>query len=467
LISIKEQLSLLLSGDLRPTELLAKTWEVIDRHNPTLGAFTALWQADAMARAEALEKDTTPQGPLWGVPSADKDLVNRAGYATGWGSRATANWPVPHHSDPMATWLDTAGAISVGKTATSEFGLTGYTEPVAFPPTRNPHHLDHGVGGSSGGAACAVASGMLSFAPGSDGGGSVRIPALACGVVGLKPSRGRVPAGSGLDSASGLVVPGILARTVDDVSYVSDALFSGPYHWSTAAPALSRSLSEAARDDSAPLRIAVTTTTPWASDVDCPLDAEAEVALERAVAALEDAGHSVHPWEWAPLPGYFEAFSVMWQSSAAGMALSDEERDLVEPLTAYLVDRGRQVTGSQLMAAVSWLRQFEQHTISAMAGWDAVLTPGLAMTPPELGWYSTDDPEKNFLQQIQVTPYTSFVNVCGLPALVLPTNYTASGLPMGVQLVGGPGREDTVVGLGAAIEKRVDALRWPVGYGPV
>ena len=460
-ISIAEQVQALKRGDISVGEYVADTHRAIDALNPLLGAITTRWDADALERAAAMDASTTRDGALWGLPTADKDLVNRAGYPTRWGSRATENWPLPDTSDPMATWLDTEGALSVGKTATSEFGLTGYTETSACGATRNPHHDHLGAGGSSGGAAVAVASGMLPFAPGSDGGGSIRIPALACGVVGLKPSRGRVPAQSGLESLSQMVVPGVIARNVVDVAYVSDALFTGNYRWATQAPPLAAALAGAAASPPATMRIGVTTTTPWADDVDCPVAPEAMAALEAAIEALTDAGHEVEEWSWTPLPGYFQAFSLMWQASTTGTSFSDDEFQLLEPLTKYLVTRGKEVSAADLVQNAAWLRRFEYDTISQMAGVDAVLTPGLSTMPPAVGWYDEDNPERNFLQQIQVTPYTSFVNVCGLPALALPTHYTADNTPMGVQLVGPPGRDDTVVALGREIEKRVNATRWP------
>jgi len=460
-ISIADQVRALKNGDISAWEYVSDTCRAIDSLNPVLGAFTTRWDADALERAAAVDQSTTRLGALFGLPTADKDLVNRAGYPTRWGSRATATWPLPEISDPIASWLDTAGAISVGKTATSEFGLTGYSETAAFGATRNPHNLDLGAGGSSGGAAVSVASGMLPFAPGSDGGGSIRIPALACGVVGLKPSRGRVPAQSGLESLSQMVVPGVIARTVADVAYVSDALFAGDYRWATGAPALGSSLAEAVSSAPTRLRIGVTTVTPWADEVDCPLAPEALAALDTATAALTDAGHQVEQWSWAPLPGYAQAFSVMWQASTTGTSFSDDEFELLEPLTKYLVTQGMKVSGADLVRTTAWLRRFELDTISQMAGFDAILTPGLATTPPKVGWYDNADPERNFLQQVQVTPYTSFVNVCGLPALALPTHYTSENIPMGVQLVGPPGREDTVVALGRDIEQRVSATRWP------
>jgi amidase len=460
-ISIAEQVQALKRGDISASDYVTEACRAIDALNPVVNAITTRWDEDALERAAALDGSTTRDGALWGLPTADKDLVNRAGYATRWGSRATSHWPVADTSDPMASWLDGHGALSVGKTATSEFGLTGYTETAAFGATRNPHNETLGAGGSSGGAAVAVASGMLPFAPGSDGGGSIRIPALACGVVGLKPSRGRVPAQSGLESLSQMVVPGVIARTVADVAYVSDALFAGEYRWAVAAPPLSSALFDAVSSPPTRLRIGVTTTTPWADEVECPVAPEAMAALDSAIAALRDAGHEVEQWPWTPLPGYFQAFSVMWQASTTGTTFSDDEFQLLEPLTKFLVSKGLGVSGADLVRTTAWLRRFEYDTISQMAGFDAILTPGLATTPPPVGWYDESDPERNFLQQIQVTPFTSFVNVCGLPALALPSHYTSNNIPMGVQLVGPPGRDDTVIALGRDIEQRVNATRWP------
>lgn len=460
-LPLAKQVAALRSGDIRVSDYLADTVSAIDRLNPVLNAITTQWTQDAFTQAAAMDRSESRHGALWGVSTADKDLVNRAGYVTRWGSRATSKWPAADTSDPMATWVDSVGAISVGKTATSEFGLTGYTETAAFGPTRNPHHVDLGAGGSSGGAAVSVASGMLPFAPGSDGGGSIRIPALACGVVGLKPSRGRVPAQSGLESLSQMVVPGVIARTVADVAFVSDALFDGDYRWGTAAPPLPTLLADACEKPPGRLRIGVTTTTPWADEVECPIAVEALGAVDAAIAALEGAGHMVEVWPWTPLPGYFRAFSVMWQASTTGTPFRGDEFAQLEPLTQFLVGKGVEVSAADLVQTMAWLRRFEHDTITQMAGFDAILTPGLATTPPAVGFYDNDEPRRNFVQQIQVTPFTSFVNVCGLPAIALPTHYTSDNIPMGVQLVGQPGREDLIVALAQQIEQGAQATKWP------
>src|SRR5690606_15865416 len=177
-----------------------------------------------------------PEGALWGLPFADKDLVARAGVPTRYGS-ALHRDHIPEVSDAAAAVLDEAGGVSLGKTNTPEFGLTGYTESAVAPPARDPWDLRNGAGGYSGGAAVAVAAGLLPFAPASDGGGSIRIPAATVGVVGLKPSRGRVAVGSGMDSPGGLPVTGPIARTVGDAALLLDALVAGrPYRYATGAP---------------------------------------------------------------------------------------------------------------------------------------------------------------------------------------------------------------------------------------
>ncbi|MDP4899530.1 MAG: amidase, partial [Pontimonas sp.] len=212
------------SGELSATELVEHFLARIDAHNPTLNALVTITAERALEHADAMDRGEAEPGILWGLPFADKDLTNRAGVPTGAGSRVRAGAPLPTQSDPMALAMDAAGGISIGKSAVCEFGLSSYTESLVFPPTANPYSLDHGSGGSSGGAAAAVAARLVPLSPGSDGGGSVRIPAWACGLVGLKPSRGLIPGGTGFDYLAGLVVPGPLATTVGDATLLLDAL---------------------------------------------------------------------------------------------------------------------------------------------------------------------------------------------------------------------------------------------------
>ena len=208
-----------------PVELAQHFLDRIARLDGEIGAFATVTPEAAIARARHVEEHVPTAAPLWGMPLADKDLHRRAGVPARFGSRAFTDF-VPDDSDELVLAVDAAGAVSLGKSATPEFGLPSYTEGLAGPPTRNPWDPSLGAGGSSGGAAAAVASGMLPFAPGSDGGGSIRIPAAACGLVGVKPSRGRVPAGSGLASLAGLGVAGPIARNVADAALLLDGMIA-------------------------------------------------------------------------------------------------------------------------------------------------------------------------------------------------------------------------------------------------
>ena len=462
--SARELVSRRQSGELSATELVEHFLTRIDTHNPTLNALVTVTPERALEEARAMDSGSRDPGILWGLPFADKDLTNRAGVKTGAGSRVMNQAPIPTESDPMAKALDIAGGISVGKSAVCEFGLSSYTESLVFPPTANPYSLTHGSGGSSGGAASAVAGRLLPVSPGSDGGGSVRIPAWACGLVGLKPSRGLIPGATGFDYLAGLVVPGPLATSVGDAALLLDALRgSGITHRATVPGNPPEPFRDALRTGVRPLRIGVTTRHPWEDFADTPLDDSAAEAHSRVRALLADLGHTVVDLEWTPKPGYSAAFVTIWKSSAVGLDLSAPQRELLEPLTRYLVEEGERVSAKELAAALRELSAFEEHTIRSFSEVDVVLTPGLATPPPTIGFYDSEDPERNFLQQVQVTPYSSFVNVSGLPALALPVMLNPQGLPVGIQLIGRPGGDATLLQLGAQVE---DSLEFTSGAMP-
>ncbi|MEZ5190602.1 MAG: amidase [Schumannella sp.] len=458
-----EQLERLRAGELSPREPVEHYLARIDALDAGLGAFVTLTPELALARARELE-GTARSAALWGIPMADKDLVARAGVPTRYGSRLFADY-VPDASDELALALDATGAISLGKTNTPEFGMPSYTEPLAHVPARTPYDLSRGAGGSSGGAAVAVAAGLLPVAPGSDGGGSVRIPAASTGLVGLKPARGRIPAGAGFGDPAGLVVPGPLARTVADAALVLDALVgAGPYRYATAAPSWDGGafLNAAVRGEGR-FQVGVTTWSPWATAYELELSAEARAALDVALREFDALGHGVEELDLPPEEGYAPAFRTVWQAGASGIPVADDELDRLEPLTAWLVRRGREVSARELADAESWLTGFERRIITAFNPFDAVLTPALALTPRPVGWYDAEDGERNFAQQVQFTPFTSMVNVAGLPAISLPVATTEDGLPMGVQLIGRPGREDVLLAIGAQLERR---LGWQLRHPP-
>ncbi|CAN5378065.1 amidase [soil metagenome] len=462
-LTAQQQLDWLRRGEVTPRELTEHYLARIERLDPDLGAFVTVTAERALERADAVA-ETPRVAALWGLPIAEKDLVRRAGVATRFGSRVFSDF-VPDDSDELVTAIDEAGAVSLGKTNTPEFGMPSYTEPVANAPARTPYDLSRGAGGSSGGAAVAVAAGLLPFAPGSDGGGSIRIPAASTGLVGLKPSRGRIPAGAGFGDPAGLVVPGPLARTVADAALMLDALVAAaPYRFATAAPTWDGGafLNAAVRGEGR-FQIGVSTWSPWATAYELEVAPEARAALEIATRELAAIGHGLDEITPAEEEGYAPAFRTVWQAGAAGIPVEGDDVDRTEPLTRWLIHRGRQVTARELADAMQWLTLFERRLITAFAPFDAVLTPTLAMTPRPLGWYDPDDGERNFAQQVQYTPFTSMVNVAGLPAITLPVATTDEGLPMGVQLIGRPGGEDVLFAIGAQLERR---LGWHKRHPP-
>nr|BFF19408.1 amidase [Promicromonospora thailandica] len=466
---------LLAAGELRPTEVTDYFLDRVERLGPLVGAFATVTPDRARERAAALEAAGPAPAGLWGLPTGDKDLWNRAGVPTGFGSRAFAGAPPAEQSDEIVQVLDAAGVVSLGKTAAPELGFPAYTEPLGAPPARTPWDLTRGAGGSSGGAAAAVAAGLLPFAPGSDGGGSIRIPAAACGVVGLKPTRGLLPAGSGVDALGGLVVNGPIARTVADTALLLEAMLP------RSAGAASRTRSRCGRRP----RPRVPTSRPRSGRaaraggrragtgradrrdhvvglgrlLRHPGLAGGRAALDAGVRALAGAGHEVEETVLAESPEYAPAFRTLWMGGASAVPLDDPETiDRLEPLTRWLIRSGRELPARQLAEALRTLSAYERSLVAQVGAYDAVVTPALALTPRPVGWYDAEDPERNFEQQCLYTPFTSMLNVAGLPAITVPTHWTEptadapAGLPMGVQIIGRPGGERTLLALAAAME---------------
>jgi amidase len=466
-LSAQEQWDWLQRGEVTPLELADHYLARIERWNGELGAFATVTADRARERASSL--GTGPgTAPLWGLPSGDKDLWRRAGVRTASGSRLREHH-VPTASDEIVEVLDAAGAVSLGKTAAPEFGMPSYTETLIGPPAVTPWDTRLGAGGSSGGAAVAVAAGLLPFAPASDGGGSIRIPAAACGLVGLKPSRGRVAALSGIGGVGGLTVAGPITRSVADAGLLLEGMLERtngrlPQRWSLGAPGDGDGsfLGAAVRGEGR-FQIGVLTDSPWDEEYEIALATEARAALDEGIAALAALGHGLEEASLPPSAPYPAAFRTLWQSGAATLPVEGADLDLLEPLTRWLVEEGRRRSAREIVEAASWLSGYERAVIAAFSGVDAVLTPSLAMTPRPVGWYDLEDPERNFEQQCLYTPYTSFVNVSGLPAITLPLSTTEEGLPMGVQLIGRPGGEATLLAIGAQLERRA---RWQRRHPP-
>lgn len=436
----------------------------------TANAFVHVDADLALERARAADAAADRTGIIHGLPFADKDLTARAGQPASMGSRWLEG-AVADQTHPVARVLDEGGGVVLGRTAAPELGFAGYTRSALHGATTLPGRPDLHAGGSSGGAAAAVAQGLLPFAPGSDGGGSIRIPAATCGLVGLKPTRGRVPAHGGVGTVGGLVTAGAIARSVIDVALLTDALIGRvngvtPHPLTLRAPERDDgSLLAAAMRGQGRFRIAVMTGgTPWDSSADIRIAPEATAAVDATVRALEAFGHELGE---VALPdatgdlgvpgvdGYPAAFTALWRGGAATIPIPRAERERLEPLARWIVESSDELTAGGLASAQLWATEYERRVLAAFTPWDAVLTPTTALTPRPLDWYPIDDGEADFRQQVLHTPHTSFVNLTGLPAITLPVHRTDEGLPMGVQLIGRPGEEATLLAIGRQLERRI------------
>jgi amidase len=469
-LTAQEQWDWIRRGDATSLELVQHHLDRIERLDPALGAFARVDRDAALAAAAAVDASGQGAAPLAGVPIAEKELVRRAGAV--WGASRLFADQVVAESDEVAAATDATGAVVLGATTAPEFGLTGFTEPAGRPPARNPWDPETGAGGSSGGAAAAVAAGLAPFAVGSDGGGSIRIPAAWCGVVGVKPSRGRVPAQGGQGSLAGLVTAGPIARTVADAAMLLDALVRPHGRARSAGYATAPGgedepfLGEAVRGEGR-YSVGVLEGSVWDDAVDVRLDAGIAAAVERTSGLLDVLGHGLEP---VRLPGeaYPDLFRVLWQAGAATIpARTDAELARLEPYTRELVERGRALPAERVVAALLAAAAFERRTIAAFAPFDAVLTPTTALPPRPIGWYEEDGAGADavFDRQVQAAPYTSFVNVAGLPAITVPIGATDEGAPSGVQLIGRPGGEAALLAIARQLERRVGwARRHPPAF---
>ena len=434
-------------GDVSPVELaghyLARADEV--------GAFVTRVPELALARAAALPRHG--DSPLHGVPTAIKDLNPTAGVPTMFGSAAYADF-VPDFSDNVTLSIEAAHMVWLGKTNTPEFGSPCYTEPDVAPPAVTPWDRTRTAGGSSGGAAAAVAAGLVPVAQGSDGGGSIRIPASCCGLVGLKPSRGRVSAAPTYGDPVGLATAGTLARTVADAAAMLDVLAghrTGDPSW---APEPDETFLAAARRTPGRLRIA-RFSAPVITDVD--VDPECLRAWDDASRLLESLGHDVEDIA-VPLPREaVPIFETCWAVlTALSTAPAGREHQL-RPLTRWLSDRGRAVSGPDFGLAIGEMRRLAAAALEALAPYDVVLTPTLAAPPVPVGSLRDDaDPEADFEAQKRFTPWTSAWNCTGMPALSLPTHWTPEGLPVGVMVAGRPAEDELLLSLAAQVEQASD-----------
>lgn len=442
--------------ELSPIELADHYLERIERVNPQVGAYVTVTAELAREQARQAEKavleaaDPAELPPFHGIPVPVKDLNMVRGVPITFGS-AVFDDLTGFADDNVVVRLRDAGTILPGKTATPEFGLPCYTESEAFAPARTPWDLGRSAGGSSGGAAAAVAAGLAPIAQGSDGGGSIRIPSSACGLFGIKPSRGRISHGPIVPDLFGLATNGPIARTVRDAAALLDVM-AGPVPGDLyLAPPLPTGDTFAGYAEREPGRLRIARSiAPPVPGVEVHPDCVA--AYEEASVLLEALGHEV-----VDLPPVFgselvPAFELLWGVMATLTPVDPAREDRLQPLTRWLRERGARVTGSELFMAHARLQAAMRVALPVMNDFDAVLQPTLAQPPAPVGHFHGEEPAENFERQKRFTPFTAVYNVSGQPAVNVPLSWNADGLPIGIMLAGRIGGEGTLISLSAQLE---------------
>jgi amidase len=457
------QAELIRTGRATPSELVDAAIARIERDNAELGAVIMPMFDQARSAARA----TLPDGPFTGVPILIKDIVATvAGMPYAAGVRPLKDAGLRSEVDShLVEALRRAGFVICGKTNTSELGILPSAEPPPWPPSRNPYDPTRTTGGSSGGSAAAVASGMVPVAHANDGGGSIRIPASCCGLFGLKPSRGRTSLGPGLgDVNGGLVCEGVVARSVRDSAAILDAIAGyrpgDPY----CATPQTRPYAHEVGADPGRLRIASWTVHPdldTGGMVDSHPDCVA--AVNAASETLRRFGHTVEPAEIEALrePDFIPHFLTLWAVGVT-VELDDVARrigrpvraDEVEPVTYALSELGRMVGAAAYSNAWRWLHGNTRRVADFFERYDLWLTPTVTEPPPPLGTFAStwDDPLAAIFRAGSFAPFTAPFNATGQPACSLPLHHNAAGLPIGVQLVAAYGREDLLFRVAAQLE---------------
>jgi amidase len=458
------------AGEVSPSELVEGAIARIEALNPQLNAVIT----DLFEKATAAAREPLPEGPFRGVPMLLKDLAcHSAGdpFHEGMAFLKRLQWR-ESEDQYLAGKFREAGFVFLGKTNTPELGILPTTEPAAYGPTHNPWDCGRSPGGSSGGSAAAVAAGLVAVAHANDGGGSIRIPASHCGLVGLKPSRGRVSLGPDFgDVISGLVAEHVVCRTVRDSAGVLDAICGempgDPY----VAPARERSYLQELAADPGRMRVGLMTAPPGGQFDTHP---DCIAAAEKAATTLEQLGHAVEPAHPAVMDDadYVPTFLLRWTAGIAwnikyweaktGESIGPGD---VEPSTWALAEMGRSHTAADYLRAL----EFHQRLSRQMAEWwedgfDLLLTPTTAEPATPLGAFASppDEPVAPIMRAVPLATFTAGFNTTGQPAISLPLYATAEGLPIGVQLVAAYGREDQLIRIAAQLEQAAPwGERWP------
>ncbi len=457
--SARELASMVRAGELSARELVQCSLDRIEELNPSLNAFVQIDGERALAAADEVKPGDAR--PFAGVPIAIKNNRAVSGLRVTIGCSLLADHVADHDAN-ITRRLKEAGFVIVGTTTLPEYGILPVSEARLFGPTRNPWDLARTPGGSSGGAAAAVASGMVPVAHGNDGGGSIRIPAACCGLVGLKPARGRISAAPERGEAP-LDVDGVLTRTVADTAAILDVLAGYELGDATWAPPPAEPFAAAAAmtggPGGRPLRIAATTLPPVA---DATVDPLCAGAVADAAELLRSLGHEVEevepPWQIEGLSQLFGAvfsihiaLQIVYSGMVAGREPAAED---MEPMSWAIHSMTQQINSVQGLGLEIQLQALTRQLVAFLAPYDALLTPALAERPLPIGTLDTaaPDPMATFTRSGLFTPFTPVFNASGQPGISLPLFHGEDGLPLAVQLVGRPAQESVLLALAAQLE---------------
>ncbi|HYB89798.1 MAG TPA: amidase [Candidatus Binataceae bacterium] len=450
---------LVLKKEIRPREVAEFFLARVERLNPSLGAFMTITAERAMDDAARLEKMRPAEArkhPLFGIPYSIKDLVWTKDIRTTYGSKNFENYFPPADAE-LTVRLRNSGGILLGKTTTPEFGARPTTEGGLCPPARNPWNLAHTAGGSSGGAASAVAAGMHPIAQGSDGGGSIRIPAACCGVVGLKPSRGRITfAPEKAESWAGFSTTGPITRTVRDAAMMLDAIAGAVPGDPYAAMPPKRPFIDALRPPRRKLKLAAFSESKLGR-----LDDETRKAFASACRAFREMGHSVEHIDIDPSSRLNEYIRVIIAAGVGSWKV--ENPDLMDPAVRGTWEAGRRIMAADYIAAVTGMHNAARQIVQELMPYDATLAPVLTRPAVPVGSLPSN-PETAAEEIYAWIPFTAPLNATGQPAIALPNGFAKSGLPLAFQIIGRQNDEATIISLAAQFEK---ARPWRDKHPPI
>jgi amidase len=436
------------AGRVSAHEVAAACIARIKTVDPLVQSFVTLVDEErVMAAADAAQKQIA-QGvasPLVGIPYALKDLTETVGVRTTFGSRLRENY-VPNEDAAVARRLREACGVLLGKTNTPEFGNRATTAFGLFPPTHNPWDLSKTAGGSSGGSAAAVAACLCPVAEGSDGGGSIRIPSSCCGVVGIKPSRGRVSNAPNSNPRGGLITHGPIARTVADAAMMLDVMAGCEPGDPFVAPQQTPTFLSFTQQDPRTLKIGLLLRS------DKPIDDEVVAAVRETAKVLASLGHQVEEAD-VNITGLGSLFRIMVEAESAASEV-DDPASFSDPYSTWCYERGSKLTAKAYIKATEQMFRRSREIIIQSSKWDCLLTPTVTLKPQPLDKFLAVT-ERVAEDDLAYIPFTYPFNISGQPGISVPLGWSNEGLPIGVQFVGQPYAESLIIALAAQLERAV------------